>query len=233
MSTLTALAATAALGFIVGRLTVEPQLRTLRRLLRVAHYIASHDRLTGLPNRLLAAQVFAVCELRAQPTVVALVDLDWFKQVNDSFGHHVGDDLLCTIAERLAGAADAHGGTAARIGGDEFLLLLPVDGDNPADTVEQILRALAEPASLHTGERVITVKPEASAGIAVYDGSHGTLATMLRHADIALYHAKQQRSCHQTFRPDMRMPHNAGRHGPRLREHRPTDGGQTGGEVTW
>jgi diguanylate cyclase (GGDEF)-like protein len=225
------LGATAALGAILGRLAAERQIRRLHNLLRLADHTAGHDRLTGLPNRSLAAKVFFLREAHGQPTIVVLVDLDRFKHVNDNFGHHVGDDLLRTIAERLADAAHAHGGSAARIGGDEFLLLLPAHGGDPTGTVEQILRALAEPTTLHTGDGVITVKPEASAGIAVYDGGHGTFTTMLYHADIALYHAKQQRGCHRTFRPDMHMPRNAGRHGPRLREQHPADGGQTGGEV--
>ena len=107
-----------ALGSLAGRLSAEPQLRRLRSLLRVAHYTTGHDRLTGLPNRFLAAHVFTLRELRGQPTVIALIDLDRFKDVNDTHGHHVGDDLLRTVADRLAVAAKAHGGTAARLGGD-------------------------------------------------------------------------------------------------------------------
>jgi diguanylate cyclase len=232
VSTLAKLAATAALGFLAGRLSAEPQLRTLRGLLRVAHYTTGHDRLTGLPNRFLAAQIFTLRELRGQPTVIALIDLDRFKDVNDTYGHHVGDDLLRTVADRLAVAARASGGTAARLGGDEFVLLLPVHDADHARPVEQILRTLAEPTTLRTNDGVYTVRPGASAGIAVYDGARGTFTTMLYHADIALYHAKQQRGCHRTYHPAMRMPRNAGRHGPRLRdEHQPEDDGQTGGEA--
>ncbi len=229
MSTLAKLAATAALGFLAGRLSAEPHLRRLRNLLKLAVYSAGHDRLTGLPNRFLAAQVFTLRELRGQPTVIALIDLDRFKDVNDTHGHHVGDDLLQAVAQRLAAAANARGGTTARLGGDEFVLLLPVHDADHARPVEQILCTLAEPTTLRTNDGVHTVRPAASAGIAVYDGAHGTFTTMLYHADIALYHAKQQRGSHRTYHPAMRMPHNAGRHGPRLRDdHQPDDHGQTG-----
>ncbi len=218
MFTLAKLAATAAIAFLAGRLSAEPHIRRLRSLLHVAHYIAGHDRLTGLPNRFQAAQVFTIRALRRQPTVIALVDLDRLKHINDTHGHHVGDNLLRTVADRLAAAANAHGGTAARLGGDEFVLLLPVHDADHARPIEQILRTLAEPTTLRTNDGVHTVRPAASAGIAVYDGTHGTFTTMLYHADIALYHAKQQRGSHRTYHPAMRMPRNAERHGPRLRD---------------
>ncbi|MBX7267548.1 GGDEF domain-containing protein [Micromonospora sp. Llam7] len=247
MSILAALAASAALAFIAGRLSTRPRLRNLRAevtglreqidtldgLLRVANYIAGHDRLTGLPNRSSAAKVFLVRETLGRPTVVALIDLDRFKRTNDTYGHDVGDDLLRTIAERLAHAAKAAGATAARLAGDEFLLLLPADpGDDHAKPVAAILDQLAQPATLSTDDGEVTVHPQASAGIAVYDGTFGTFDTMLHHADIALYHAKQQRGTHRTYRPEMRMPRNAGRHGPRRRDEHPASGGQLGGEVT-
>lgn len=248
MSILAALAATAALGFIAGRLSIRPAIRTrdaeitrlhnqiatLRAMLRVAKYIAGHDRLTGLPNRSAAAEQFLARQLRHRPTVVALVDLDQFKQTNDTYGHHVGDDLLRTVAERLAPAAHQRGGTAARLTGDEFLLILPADHTDPATAVADILATLAEPATLHTDDGEVTVRLAASAGIAIFDGHHGDFDTLLWHADIALYNAKQQRGTHRIYQPQMRMPRNAGRHGPRRRDaHRahPTQCSSSG-EVT-
>ncbi|GAA3742171.1 hypothetical protein GCM10022225_27200 [Plantactinospora mayteni] len=248
MSILAALAATAAFGFIVGRLSTRPGFRKLRSenahlrelidnldiQLRLATYMAGHDRLTGLPNRSSAAKVFLIREMRGLPTVVALIDLDRFKHTNDTYGHHVGDDLLRVIAERLAQAVKSHGGTAARLAGDEFLLLLPADDDSDrVEPVAAILDLLAEPATLSTDDGEVVVHPEASAGIAVYDGNYGTFDTMLHHADVALYHAKQQRGTHRAYEPHMRMPRNARRHGPRWRDQRPADSdGQFGGEVT-
>jgi diguanylate cyclase (GGDEF)-like protein len=232
VSALALLAATASLGALMGRLAAEPQLRRLRRLLGLAYHAAGHDRLTALPNRLLADQVFAARERRGQPTIVVLLDLDHFKQINDAYGHHVGDDLLRSIADHLAATAQAHDGSAARLGGDEFLLLLAAHG-NPAEVVEQILRAVAQPTLLPTGDSMITVKPSASAGITVYDGRNGSLATLLHQADIALYQAKKHRGGHCTYTPAMRMPRNATRHGPRLRDEHPTDHDrQAGGQPT-
>lgn len=229
MSIFAALAATMALGVMAGWLSALPRIRRLRaetraldQQLRIALHLTGHDRLTGLPNRSLAAKVFFLRETLGQPTIVALIDLDRFKHINDSYGHHCGDELLRTVAERLAPAAKARGGTAARLSGDEFLLLLPVQDGHHAEPVAEILEILANPIKLPTDDGPITVNLEASAGIAIYDGTYCTFNTMLCHADIALYHAKQQRGSHRTYHPDMRMPRNAGRHGPRRRDQRPT-----------
>jgi diguanylate cyclase len=233
VSTLAKLGASAALGFLVGRLSAEPQLRKLRSLLKLAVYSAGHDRLTGLPNRAPAGQIFTRRQLRAQPTVMALLDLDWFKHINDTHGHHVGDHVLRTVARRMATVANAHGGTAARLGGDEFLLMLPVDGGDHTATVAAVQRILTQPITVTTDDGDITVHTQASAGSAVFDGTHGTFAALLRHADIALYHAKQQRGSHQTYSADKHMPRHADRHHPRLRDQHPTgDHRHTAGEVT-
>ena len=235
MSIPAALAATAALGFILGRLSVRPTIRillgetaalhdqvaTLNALLRVAEYAAGHDRLTGLPNRTSAAKLFTVRALLGYPTVVALIDLDRFKHTNDTYGHHVGDDLLRTIAERLSLAAEERGGAAARLGGDEFAVLFSSSDPEAVKPVAEILDVLAKPATLYTHDGEVTVHPTASAGIAVFDGTYGDFDTILGQADIALYHAKRQRGSHRIYLPHMRMPHNAGRHGPRRRDQHP------------
>lgn len=247
MSTLAALAATAALGFLIGRLSIRPTVRalcgelaaerdwaaTLEALLHAAKYAAGHDRLTGLPNRTLAAKLFTVRALLGHSTLVALIDLDRFKHTNDTYGHHVGDDLLRTIAERLSLAAKEQGGAAARLSGDEFAVLLAPDEADPAKPIAEILDAVAKPVTLSAHDGEVTVHPTASAGIAVFDGTYGDFDTILGHADIALYHAKQQRGSHRTYEPEMRMPRNAGRHGRRRRDRHPADhGGQLDGEVT-
>lgn len=247
MSILAAIAATAALGFIAGWLSTRPKIRTLHAkiatlqgenealegLLRAAQYTADHDQLTSLPNRSHAAKVFLVAELTGRPTIVALLDLDRFKHINDAHGHHAGDELLRVVAERLARAAAVCDGTAARLGGDEFLLLLPVTDDDPSLTVAWVLNMLAEPASLPTDDGEVTVTPTASAGIVIYDGTYGDFDMVLHHADVAVYHAKRRRGSLRIYQPEMRMPRNAARHGPRRRDRHPTASHeQRGGEVT-
>ncbi|MBO3736657.1 GGDEF domain-containing protein [Actinoplanes flavus] len=237
MSILAALAATATLGFYLGRVSVRPTIRALRAeitrldarvatldaLLRVAEYAAGHDRLTCLPNRTSATKLFTVRALLSWPTIVALIDLDRFKHTNDTYGHHVGDDLLRTIAERLSLAAKERDGAAARLAGDEFAVLLNGGDPDAAKPIAEILDLLAKPATLLTHDGEITVHPTASAGIAVFDGTYGDFDTLLGQADIALYQAKRQRGSHRTYLPHMRMPHNAGRHGPRRHDQHPAD----------
>ena len=245
MSIRTAVAASAALGFLAGRLTTRRTIRRLtreatdlrsdadllQRLLASAWYRAYYDPLSGLPNRALAAKRFRGRKVANRPTLLTLIDLDRFKHINDSHGHHVGDDLLRITAERLAVATKNHRGTAARLAGDEFLLLLPADTD-PGQLIAGILAGLAAPVTVHTDDRDIIVHPSASAGTAVYDGGYATFETLLRHADIALYHAKQQPGIHRRYQPGLRIPRNAGRHGPRLRDHHAGDDATGGGEVT-
>jgi diguanylate cyclase (GGDEF)-like protein len=239
----TAVAASATLGFLTGRLTTRRTIRRLtreatdlrtdadmlQRLLASAWYRAHHDPLTGLPNRALAAKLFRRRQVANRPTLVTLIDLDQFKHINDSYGHHVGDDLLRITAERLA-AAKHHRGAAARLAGDEFLLLLPADDTDPDQVIARILAGLAAPVTVHTDDGDITVHPGASAGTALYDGGYATFETLLRHADIALYHAKQQPGTHRRYQPGLRIPRHAGRHGPRLRDHHVTNE-STGGQV--
>jgi diguanylate cyclase (GGDEF)-like protein len=239
-----AVAASAALGFLTGRLTTRPTIRRLtgdvtdlrsdtemlHRLLVSAWHRAHHDPLTGLPNRALAATLFRSRTVASRPTLVALIDLDRFKHINDTYGHHVGDDLLRIAAERLAVAAKNQHGSAARLAGDEFLLLLPADDTDPGPLIAEILTGLVAPVTVPTVDGDITIHPAASAGLAVDDAGYGTFETLLRHADIALYHAKQQPSTHRLYRPGLRIPRTAGRHGPRLRDHHVTEN-SPGGEV--
>ena len=155
---------------------------------------ALHDALTGLPNRTLLADRFEQA-LRAgnrnsSTTALLLIDLDRFKEVNDTLGHHVGDQLLAQIGPRLAGALRASD-TVARLGGDEFAVLLPaVDGLTGAlDVASRLREALAEAFRVEDVELDI----DASIGV-VISGAHGNDAqTLLQRADIAMYVAKQQK----------------------------------------
>jgi diguanylate cyclase (GGDEF)-like protein len=214
VSTLAQLGATALLSFAAGRLSAEPRIRRLRRLHRAAAYAANHDRLTGLPNRDLAQRVYASRRHRGVATVVALIDLDDFKTINDTFGHHVGDLVLRAAGSQLTTVAVAHDGLAARLGGDEFLLILPAR--NAGELVAGVLRALARPINVPADDGLYKVKPRGSAGLATADGIDFT--AVVRRADIALYHAKQHPGSHRSYQPGMHMPTTAGRRGRRLRD---------------
>ena len=155
---------------------------------------ALHDGLTGLPNRTLLADRFEQA-LRAgartsSTTALLLIDLDRFKEVNDTLGHHVGDQLLAQIGPRLASVLRA-ADTVARLGGDEFAVLLPqADGLSGAlDVASRLREALAEAFRVEGVELDV----DASIGV-VISGAHGNdPQTLLQRADIAMYVAKQQR----------------------------------------
>ncbi len=158
-----------------------------------ALHASLHDALTGLPNRTLLADRFGQAlraDARAGSTTgLLLIDLDRFKEINDTFGHHYGDELLRQVGPRLAGAL-REVDTVARLGGDEFAVLLPdVHSVHDALAVAGTLQA-----ALETPFRVegVELDVEASIGV-VRSGEHGTDPTvLLQHADIAMYVAKTQ-----------------------------------------
>lgn len=159
-----------------------------KQLEHVAHY----DSLTNLPNRVLLAdrlrQAMTQCQRSRQSLAVVYIDLDDFKAVNDHHGHGVGDELLVTVARNMRDAL-REGDTLSRIGGDEFVAVL-ANLEHPRDcqpAIERLLFAAAE--SVIVGE--VTLNISASIGVTLYpqDGAEADL--LLRHADQALYVAKQ------------------------------------------
>jgi diguanylate cyclase (GGDEF)-like protein/PAS domain S-box-containing protein len=162
----------------------------LRKDERIAH-LAYHDPLTDLPNRNLLrdrlAHALNVAARQGGRLGVLFIDLDGFKAVNDHFGHHAGDQLLQEIARRLA-AGVRGSDTVARIGGDEFVVLMEniESADECAVLAEKFPAALAWERS----EDAFSVRVSASVGIAVYPDDGTDAATLLRHADAALYAAK-------------------------------------------
>jgi diguanylate cyclase (GGDEF)-like protein/PAS domain S-box-containing protein len=152
-----------------------------------------HDLLTGLPNRALfkdrLTQAIANARRHGLLLAVMFLDLDRFKSVNDTLGHLVGDELLQLVSQRLRHCL-REGDTLARIGGDEFMLLLPHirTRDNAAYIAEKIIAALKTPFHLNSHELYIS----ASIGIAIYPDDGTTQETLIKHADIAMYSAKDQ-----------------------------------------
>ena len=153
--------------------------------------LALHDPLTGLPNRrlLLDRLSLAVTHARRSKRSMAVLylDLDGFKQINDSLGHDAGDALLIQVAARL-GATVRQGDTVARVGGDEFVIALPdLDHDHDvAHLVSKMIRAVSQPYSIHG----VSVNMTASVGVGVYPTHGQDVETLMKSADLALYEAK-------------------------------------------
>jgi diguanylate cyclase (GGDEF)-like protein len=168
---------------------------------------ALHDALTGLPNRVLALdraeQMLARARRQRIPVAALYVDVDGFKDVNDSYGHAAGDQLLRIVASRLRSVV-REGDTAARLGGDEFVVL--VEGasldDGPELVAERLVEALREPYDMR---EEIGRELSLSASVGVAFGLRGSADELLRDADIALYAAKGSgRDRHVLFHTDMR-----------------------------
>jgi len=168
-------------------------------------HLAHHDPLTGLPNRLLfhdrLQHAMARAPRGARQLAVMFIDLDRFKTVNDTLGHHVGDELLKQVAASLS-ACLRDGDTLARLGGDEFIVLLEdVDGEAGARAVADKLMALFErPVLVADYELFVT----GSAGIALFPQDAQELNTLVRHADVAMYQAKARgRNGYRFYAPSM------------------------------
>lgn len=157
-------------------------------------FIANHDALTSLPNRLMFRDRLEEALLRSCREETALhilfIDLDQFKDVNDSLGHNAGDQLLRAVADRLRQHV-TQTGMIARLGGDEFIVLAEAQRDERADverSVDAIQSAFAEPFVVSGRQLQVT----ASIGISSFPGDGDDAQTLLKHADIAMYGAKQR-----------------------------------------
>lgn len=166
---------------------------------------AYHDLLTGLPNRALfkdrLGQALAHAKRHGQILATLFLDMDRFKVVNDTLGHLVGDGLLQAVAQRLRGCL-REGDTLARIGGDEFMVLLPQirSRDSAAFIAQKILGALKQPFNVEGHELFVGM----SIGIAIHPDDGETLETLIKHADIAMYNAKDHgRNDFKFFTQDM------------------------------
>ncbi len=182
------------IAVLLATLVSIRQFLAQRDLLRAQHQLtfqALHDPLTGLPNRSLlydrVTQGLARARRRNAPIAALFVDLDGFKEVNDTVGHAAGDELLCVVAYRLTSVV-READTVARLGGDEFVVLLEeLSLDHAPDLIAQrICQAVGRPITIGADA---TVSVSASVGIAL--GLDGGANDLLRRADSALYHAKR------------------------------------------
>ncbi|MGP8000502.1 MAG: putative bifunctional diguanylate cyclase/phosphodiesterase [Streptosporangiaceae bacterium] len=168
---------------------------------------ALHDQLTGLPNRVLllrrAGEALAEAARTGHKAGFLLLDLDRFKEVNDTLGHQLGDGLLQAVAHRLARSVRP-GDVVARLGGDEFAVLLPAVRTAAAarEVAARLRAALAEPVRLEG----MSFGIEASVGIALYPDDAGTVAGLLESADVAMYLAKERRTGVEHYEPRAARP---------------------------
>ncbi len=165
---------------------------------------ASHDALTGLPNRVRLRRALEValvaCNAVGRSAALLFMDLDAFKEVNDTLGHEAGDRLLGKVAQRLSGVVRGTD-TVARLGGDEFAIVLGMtDGEEGARTVARHVMSTLEPPFLLDG-RQVTIG--ASIGIALSEPGSSDPATLMRHADLAMYQAKRARMGYLVYVPEM------------------------------
>ena len=172
---------------------ITQQRQQIEQLRRQAHY----DELTGLPNRAKLTQILmealATSEREGSLLTVCFLDLDYFKPINDQLGHHMGDQLLVKLAGRLGRALRTRASgddVIARIGGDEFVLLLhTATQEESRQAVERLLRQVHQPFALDASEDPVHIT--ASIGATIFPIDQADAETLLRHADHAMYGAKQ------------------------------------------
>lgn len=176
--------------YIVTLIDISDRKRNEERI----SFLAQHDVLTELPNRALCLERLRMALQRAERTgdkvAVLFIDLDRFKTINDSLGHHIGDALLRSVAARLVGGVRS-GDTVSRLGGDEFVVVLNgvEDVEEISRIVEQrLLPRVRQPHAVEGAELHVSC----SVGIAVYPDDARDIDTLMRHADAAMYQAKAE-----------------------------------------
>jgi diguanylate cyclase (GGDEF)-like protein/PAS domain S-box-containing protein len=190
-------------GQVTGAVIVFHDVGVARAMSIRMSYLAQHDSLTGLPNRMLLndrlTQAIALARRHRKSLAVLYVDVDRFKQINDSLGHAIGDQLLQSIARRLLTCVRSSD-TVSRRGGDEFVVLLSevACAEDAARSADRIIAAMSRPQRIDQQDLHVTV----SVGIGVYPDDGMDAETLLQNADIALLRAKAQgRGNHQLFEP--------------------------------
>jgi diguanylate cyclase (GGDEF)-like protein/PAS domain S-box-containing protein len=180
-------------GKIIGFRAVSRDVTQRKQFEQKLADMATHDSLTGLPNRTLLSDRLtmglAFSRRSGNNLAVLMLDLDRFKVINDTLGHDVGDQLLKAVAERLQ-SVTRKSDTIARIGGDEFVLVLPqiTSSGNAAMLAQRVLDVLREPF-IFDGHRLTVTT---SIGIAVYPDDGREIHILLKNADLAMYRAKEQ-----------------------------------------
>jgi diguanylate cyclase (GGDEF)-like protein/PAS domain S-box-containing protein len=173
---------------------------------RIRH-LAHHDTLTNLPNRFSLheklEQAVAFCRRNRMQLALMLIDLDRFKTINDTLGHHAGDQLLIEVSRRLLGAV-RESDIVARLGGDEFVVALPgiSSPDDAAHLADKITREISLPYQISGQEQRTTP----SIGICLFPDDGQEIGDLLKNADVAMYHAKAKgRGNYQFFTEDMNI----------------------------
>lgn len=193
------------MGEFLGTYGVARDISARKQAEATITFQAYHDLLTGLPNRALfkdrLGQAMVYAKRHGQTMATLFLDMDHFKVVNDTLGHLVGDGLLQALAQRLRDCL-REGDTLSRIGGDEFMLLLPHirTRGNAAFIAQKILNSLKQPFHIEGQELFVGM----SIGIAIYPDDGDSIETLIKHADIAMYHAKDQgRNDYKFFTQDL------------------------------
>jgi diguanylate cyclase (GGDEF)-like protein len=199
-----------AIALVISVLDMRMEVRTAALASSLAEanqelaYLALHDNLTKLSNRLLLedrlSQAIRTADRERRRFVLMFMDLDGFKAVNDVYGHHVGDLLLIDVAQRIVGSVRQQD-TVARVGGDEFVVLAQVDDPQDAGTLaDALLQVVREPFMAGGHE----LRVSTSIGIAIYPGDGVSQHDLLTNADAAMYHAKGLgRNAYSFFEPSM------------------------------
>lgn len=193
-------------GGVVG---IHADITDVRRVHEHLRHLASHDALTGLPNRGYCqerlSQILVQAHRQNRRFAVMLLDLDRFKQINDTLGHHIGDGLLQAVARRLKGHLRDED-TLARLGGDEFMVIMDDidDSDIIATTAQRLIEALASPFQVDGHEVSVTT----SIGVACFPEDGEDIPTLTQNADAASYQAKAQGPNNYCFyRPEPHAAH--------------------------
>src|SRR4051794_29287965 len=187
---------------LVGRRMLQVQRRLQWQSRHNAHQ-ATHDALTGLPNRTLlhdrAGHALALTQRHGSHVAMLLMDLDRFKEINDTLGHQAGDELLVLVAGRLSTTV-RESDTVSRLGGDEFAVLLEgATQDSAIEAAGRLTAAIRE--TFYVGG--VSLDIEASIGIALSHGNQDDVAGLLQRADIAMYQAKQSHQPHALYDADL------------------------------
>jgi diguanylate cyclase (GGDEF)-like protein/PAS domain S-box-containing protein len=190
---------------IAGYLGIAFDVTERKKLTEYVNHLAHHDQLTGLPNRVLLEDRMRQAIQRAkrsnQKVAVLMMDIDYFKRINDSLGHAAGDALLDVVAQKLCSSV-RQTDTVARIGGDEFIIVMPefLDQKNAEHCAQAILQKVATPIVINDREVNVTM----SIGMCIFPDCASDADSLIKNADAALYEAKESgRNCYHLFNESM------------------------------